>query len=290
MGGRGSNSSGNGGGGGSGGFGVGGGGGGGFNPAQFQMQQQPPQMAFTQQQAQQANQTTFKSVDNSPYHQLYNGQQYFQSQNLTADQMNAVIQYLRDDKEAGSLYSMSQNLNMALVTAAENGVAPKLNANQSYTYRHMMGAMHNLGFNVNLTRYDHPNIVNKLLTQCGVKNADFTRMSETQLQKALVGHTYGEEKFLSTSYNGFKNAPQSSKNVFMNRAVRIEYQAKASTQAMMPGNGPGGRLGEMVLAPSGGRKNMKVVGVKYDTNVKVRQQGTSWLSNQNQLVLVVEVD
>ena len=287
MGGRGSNSSGNGGGGG--GFGVGGGGGGGGN-AVFQMQQQPPQMAFTQQQAQQANNTTFKSVDNSPFHQLYNGQQYFQAQNLTADQMNATIQYLRDDKEPGSLYSMSQNLNMALMTAAENGVAPKLSANQAYTYRHLMGAMHNLGYNVNLTRYDHPAIVNKLLSQVGVKNADFTKLTPAQLSKALVGHTYGEEKFLSTSYNGFKNAPQSSKNVFMNRAVRIEYKAKASTQAMMPGNGPGGRLGEIVLAPSGGRQNMKVVSVKYDTNVKVRQQGTSWLSNQNQLVITVEVD
>lgn len=286
MGGRGSNS----GIGGGGGFGTGGGGGGSFSPAAFQIQQQPPQIVMSQQQAQQANQTTFSSVDNSPYHQLYNGQQYFQSQNLTADQMNAVIQYLRDDKEAGTLYSMSQNLNMALATAAENGVAPKLNANQAYTYRHLMASMHNLGYNVNLTRYDHPAIVNKLLTQAGIKNADYTRLSEKQLQKMLVGHTYGEEKFLSTSYNGFKNAPQSSKNVFMNRAVRIEYKAKASTQAMMPGNGPGGRLGEMILAPSGGRQNMKVVGVKFDSNVKVRQQGTSWLSNQNQLVITVEVD
>lgn len=285
MGGRGSNSSGNGGGGG--GFAMGGGSGG---NAPIQMQQQPPQMAVTAQQAQQANNTVFKSVDNSPFHQLFNGQQYYASQNLTADQMNATIQYLRADKEPGSLYSVSQNLNMALMTAADNGVAPKLNANQAYTYRHLMGAMHNLGYNVNLSRYDHPAIVNRLLTQTGIKNADFTRLSEKQLQKMLVGHTYGEEKFLSTSYNGFKNAPQSSKNTFMNRAVRIEYRAKASTQAMMPGNGPGGRLGEVLLAPSGGRKNMKIVGVRYDTNVKVRQQGTNYLSNQNQLVLTVEVD
>lgn len=286
MGGRGSNSAGNGGGGGS----FGGGGGGGFNPAQFQMNQQPPQIAFTQQQAQQANNTTFKSVDNSPFHQLYNGQQYFAAQNLTADQMNAVIQYLRSDQEPGTLYSPSQNLNMALVTAAENGVAPKLNANQAYTYRHLMASMHNLGYNVNLTRFDHPAIVNKLLSQVGIKNADFTKLSEKQLQKVLVGHTYGEEKFLSTSYNGFKNAPLASQKTFVNRAVKIEYRAKASTQAMMPGNGPGGRLGEIILAPSGGRKNMKVVGVRYDNNVKVRQQGTNYLSNQNQLVITVEVD
>ena len=115
-------------------------------------------------------------------------------------------------------------------------------------------------------------------------------MSVAQIQQALTGKTYGEERFLSTSYNNFKNAPQSSKDTFMNRAVRIEYKAKASTQAMMPGNGPGGRIGEILLAPSGGRQNFRVVGVREDSNVRVRQQGTNWLSNQRQLVLTVEVD
>ncbi len=76
----------------------------------------------------------------------------------------------------------------------------------------------------------------------------------------------------------------------MNRAVRIEYRARASTQAMMPGNGPGGRIGEILLAPSGGRQNFSVVGVREDSSVRVRQQGTNWLSNQRQLVITVEVD
>ena len=95
---------------------------------------------------------------------------------------------------------------------------------------------------------------------------------------------------VSTSYNNFKNAPQSSKDTFMNRAVRIEYKAKASTQAMMPGNGPGGRIAEVVIAPSAGRQNYKVVGVRYDSAVNVRQKGTNFLSSQKQLVLTVEVD
>lgn len=259
-------------------------------PSVFQMQQQPPNLAFTPQQAQQANNAAFPATDNSPFHDLYNGKQYYQQQNLTADQINATIQYLDDQPEPGSMYSKAQNLNHLLVQAAQNGAPPKLNANQAYTYKHLMGAMHNLGYNVNLTRYDHDDFVNSLLRQTGVKNADFTKMSLGQLQKQLIGVKYGEERFLSTSYNDFKNASQQAKLTFAHRSVRIEYQAKASTQAMMPGNGPAGPLGEVLLAPSNGRKNMNIVGLRYDTNRKVRQKGTSYLSSQNQLVITVEVD
>ena len=261
-------------------------------PQAFQIQQQPPQIQPTAPQAQQANNAAFSDTDNAPFHDLYNGAQYFQRQNLTIDQITATVQYLRSDKEAGTQYSMSQNMNTLMQNNADAGknITDGMNANQRFTYRHLMTAMHNLGYNVNLTRYDHGDFVNKLLAQSGFRNADFTQMSVAQIQQALTGKTYGEERFLSTSYNNFKNAPQSSKDTFMNRAVRIEYRAKASTQAMMPGNGPGGRIGEILLAPSGGRQNFRVVGVREDSSVRVRQQGTNWLSNQRQLVLTVEVD
>lgn len=261
-------------------------------PQAFQIQQQPPQIQVTPQQAQQANNAAFSDTDNAPFHDLYNGAQYYQQQNLTIDQVTATVQYLRDDREAGTQYSMSQNMNTLMQNNADAGkaITDGMNANQRFTYRHLMAAMHNLGYNVNLTRYDHGNFVNKLLANAGFRGADFTKMSVAQIQQALVGSKYGEERFLSTSYNNFKNAPQSSKDTFMNRAVRIEYRAKASTQAMMPGNGPGGRIGEILLAPSGGRQNFSVVGVREDSNVRVRQQGTSWLSNQRQLVITVEVD
>lgn len=265
---------------------------GGMNTLQqsFQIQLEPPQLANTPQQAQQANNAAFSDTDNAPYHDLYNGAAYFQRQNLTADQINATIQYLRDDKENGTLYSMSQNMNYLMMQNAKNGkaVTDGMNANQLYTYRHLMGAMHNLGYNVNLTRYDHADFVNSLLRQAGIRS-DYTQMSAAQLSNALVGRTYREERLVSTSYNQFKNAPQSTKGVFMNRAVRIEYRAKASTQAMMPGNGPGGRIGEIVMAPSGGVDNYRVLGVRYDNSVNVRQKGTSWLSSQKQLVIEVEV-
>ena len=260
-------------------------------PQAFQVQQQITPVVSPQQ-AQQANNAAFSDTDNAPFHDLYNGAQYFQRQNLTIDQVTATIQYLRSDKEAGTQYSMSQNMNTLMQKNADAGkpITDGMNANQRFTFRHLMGAMHNLGYNVNLTRYDHGDFVNKLLTKAGFRNPDFTKMGAAQLQKALVGNTYGEERFLSTSYNNFKNAPQGSKDTFMNRAVRIEYKAKAGVQAMMPGNGPGGRIGEILLAPSSGRQNFRIVGVREDSSVQVRQQGTNWLSNQRQLVLTVEVD
>lgn len=89
-------------------------GGGGNATGQFQMQTQPPNTVNTQQQAQQANARTFDDTDNRPYHDLVGGKNYFQSQNLTIDQQLATINYLSPNPEAGSLYSMSQNMNYAL--------------------------------------------------------------------------------------------------------------------------------------------------------------------------------
>ena len=231
--------------------------------------------------AAQANDATFKSVDNSPYHDLYNGRQYFKNQNLTIDQQLAIQNYLSPTTESGSLYSMSQNMNYAMA----NG--KKLTANQQYVHDNMMQSMHNLGYNSNLTRYDHAPMINNLLAANGA-NKDYSNYSEKQLKSLLVGTTYGENKFVSTSYNNFKNAPASSKQVFDSRAVKISYKAKAKTQVVMPGDGAGGALGEIVIAPSGNRKNYKVVDVKF-TGQKARAKGTQSYSLP-QVELVVEVD
>lgn len=224
-----------------------------------------------------ANNAVFSDTDPNDYHDLFNGRQYFQKQNLTIDQQLAVINYLSDTPESGSLYSMSQNMNYAMA----NG--KKLTANQQFVKDKMMESMHNLGYNTNLTRYDHPTMINNLLQQAGL-GGSYDNYTPAQLKKALVGMQYGENKFISTSYNDFKNAPNAS--TFTSRAVKISYKAKANTQAMMPGNGPGGALGEVVLAPSTGA-NMKVIDVKF-TGRKARRQGTQSYTLP-QVELVVEV-
>ena len=210
MGGRGASSSG----------GAGGAGGWISGNAVFQILQQPPQIQPTQQMAQQANARTFDDTDNRPFHDLKGGRNYYQSQNLTIDQQVAMVNYLSDTPESGSKYSMSQNMNQALATGKP------LNVNQQYVYNNMMSSMHNLGENINLSRYDHETMVNNLLRQNGVKG-NMSNMSVAQLKKALVGTRYGENKIVSTSYNDFVNAPAKTQKVFDTRAVKISYKAKA---------------------------------------------------------------
>lgn len=245
----------------------------------IQMQTNPPKTVATNVQAQQLNAMTFNDTDPADYHDLFNGSSYYQSQNLSIDQRIAVINYLSNVPEPGSMYSMSQNMNQAMASGQ------KLTANQDFTRDSLDSAMHNLGYNLNLTRYDHASFVDALLRQRGMTSS-YDSLSEAQLKSALVGHTYHENKFLSTSYNDFKNAADPS--TFTSRAVKIEYRAKASTKAMMPGNGPGGRLGEIVLGPTGGRDNSKIVDVKFSGKM-ARRQGTQSYT-QKQVIIVVEVD
>lgn len=159
--------------------GIGGGGPGSFNLAPQQQNQpaapvapqaaaqqpdnqQQPNVVPTAQQAQNLNNQVFSATDNSPYHNLYNGQQYYAKQNLSIDQRLAVMNYLSDAKESGTMYSMSQNMNHAMATGQ------KLTANQQFVHDNLMGAMHNIGYNVNLTRYDHSDVLDSMLAARGV--------------------------------------------------------------------------------------------------------------------------
>lgn len=241
----------------------------------------------TAQMAASANNAVFPSTDPNGFRDLKNGRQYYTNQNLTIDQQISAINYLSPDTTRGSLYSMSQNMNYKLA----NG--QKLTANEQYVYDNMMGSMHNLGQNTNLTRYDHPAMINNLLQQSGLTRS-YENYTEAQLQKALVGVKYGENKLVSTSYNDFKNAPSAS--TFTSRGVKINYKAKASTQAMMPGDGyvnVGGRmvrnsLGEVVLADSGSRKNYEIIGVRYNGKMARRQGTQSYSMPQVEIDVLVD--
>ena len=221
-----------------------------------------PQQVATNLQANKINNANFSDTDNADYHQLYNGRQYYQNQALSIDSRVATMSYLSDQPEPNSLYSASQNLNYNL----NNGIP--LNANQQYMYNGIQSAMHNLGYNLKLQRYDHDGSINGLLKSVGV-NQSYDNLTESQLKQALVGVSYKSNAFVSTSYNDFSKAG-SSANTFTSRAVKIEYSAKAKTQAMMPGNGAGGALGEIIL---GTTNNYKITDVKFDGR-KARYKGT----------------
>lgn len=222
--------------------------------------------------------------DDADYHQLYNGRQYYQQQQLSATQKTAANNYLESQPEPYSLYSHSQNMNYMMATGQT------LTGKYKQTHDGIMSSMHNLGYNLELTRYDHAGFVDGMLSAVGI-NKSYENMTQASLKKALVGQTVNEDKFLSCSYNGFKNAPQSSRQVFDSRAVEIKYKAKASTKAMMPGVGPGGDLGEIILAPTSGKSGCnaggKIVDVKL-TKKMVRRKGTQTY-NQPRIEITIEI-
>lgn len=214
------------------------------------------------------NNQTFKSTDSADYHQLYGGRNYFQSQAFGIDTRMALQDYLNDQTMSGSMYAQSQTLNHKM----RRGLA--LTANEQFMVDSLNEGMHNLGYNLNLTRYDRVGFMNDIL---GLKN--YESFSDAQLKQKLVGTTFTDKAFVSTSYNDFKHAP--ANNPFTDKAVKITYKAKASTQALMPGNGPGGQLGEIVLAPG---QSYKIVDVKY-----TGKKGRSGASQHKAVELVVEV-
>lgn len=224
----------------------------------------------------------FSDTDTAGFHDLYNGRQYYARQGLDIDTRTALQDYLDPSTLAGSMYNFSQNMNHAVATGQ------KLNAQQQFAWDSITGAMHNLGYNVNLTRYDHGDFLDNQLATAGFSHGH-AGLSVSQLKAALVGQTYTDPRILSTSYNNFKNATNA--DTFTSREVKITYRAKASTQALMPGDGPGGRFGEILLGPSGtkGHNTYKIVDVKT-TGQKARPKGGS-TSNRTltQIEVVVEV-
>lgn len=233
-----------------------------------QVQSVPAQnIVQTSQQMQSANNANFSATDTQGYHDLYNGRQYFNNQVIDIDTETARQDYISDNPEPGSLYSISQNLNWAL----KNGHT--LTPNQQFMSDVLSDAMHNLGYNLNLQRYDHMGFVEAL----GVKN--YWNYSEAQLKNMLVGTQYSEAGFVSTSYNNFKNAP--SGNPFTDREIKISYRAPANARAFMPGDGRGGRLGEIILDKN---QNYRIVDVKY-----TGQQGRNKSRRYPQLEFIVEL-
>lgn len=260
---------------GSSGSGAGGGGGGGSGGQVMTASNLEVVQVATAAQAQALNDGTFPDTDSADFHDLYNGSAYFQKQAFGIDTRMAVADYLNDKATPGSLYSPSQQLNHNMRQDLP------LSANEQFMKDSLMEGMHNLGYNVNLTRYDRVDALDKF----GLGGGRYQNMPETQLKKQLVGTTFHDKGFTSTSYNNFKNAP--SRNSFTDKAVVFRYRAKASTQALMPGKGPGGDFGEIVLAPG---QKMKITDVKFSTNSSgTRVKGRSGGSYYDRIEIFVDV-
>ena len=219
------------------------------------LQSQQPTVVMSLPQAQAQNADVFSDTDNGNYVDLYNGRQYYLNQTFNIDTMMAIQDYLNDQPVSGSLYSPSQELNYAMEHSLN------LTANQEFMKDALNDGMHNLGYNLNLEHYGRVGYIDSFgrLAGVNINSSNFGNMTEAQLKQAFVGLAYTEDKFVSTSYNHFKNAPNGGRP-FTDKAVKFNIKAPANAQALMPGNGPGGQLGEIVLKPG---QNFRITDVRY---------------------------
>lgn len=212
---------------------------------------------------------------------------YYDDQNLTDAQKAAFDRYTDPNEERGSLYNFSQNMNHAIANDLP------LTREQQRVFNEINGSMHELGYNAELTRYDHADTVNEMLRQVGVSGrAD--RMTPDELKRALQGVSYKDKRILSTSVNGFKNS--SDPTTFTTRQFKFVYKAKSGVKGVMPGVGKtphrrsrlsrGDDFGEMLLAPG---SKYKITDVRL-SGARARRKGSGkgYLPLQ-QIEIVVEV-
>lgn len=168
--------------------------------------------------------------------------------NYEPDVVNAIKMYISKSDVNGDGFSYSQNLNYKL----DNGIP--LDVNEQYIDSFIQQGMHDIGKNTNLFRACHDDI----LQACGISN--YSKMSESQLQKALVGTTFQSTAYMSTSYD-MKQSPfyhgNSSSGVGGGREVYMNIKAHSGTKVVFGAKSQA----EMVVNKG---TNFKITGIHYD--------------------------
>lgn len=162
-----------------------------------------------------------------------------------ADVTDAIKLYISDSNPNGDGYSHSQNLNYKL----DNGIA--LNPTEKFIDDNLQAGMHSIGKDSNLVRYCHDDI----LKSAGI--SDYTKLSDAQLQSALVGRTFQTTSYMSTSYDGNKNPFHPNAVGGGGREVVMNVKAGKDTKMVFGAK----KQAEIVLNKG---TNMKIVGIHYD--------------------------
>ena len=161
------------------------------------------------------------------------------------DVTDAIKLYISDSNPNGDGFSHSQNLNYKL----DNGMA--LNATEKFIDDNIQAGMHSIGKDSQLVRYCHDDI----LRSAGI--ADYTKMSDAQLQSALVGKTFKTTSYMSTSYDGKKNPFNPSAVGGGGREVVMNINAGKDTKMVFGAK----KQAEIVLNKG---TNFRITGIHYD--------------------------
>lgn len=170
------------------------------------------------------------------------------------DVTDAIKLYISDSNPNGDGYSHAQNLNYKL----DNGIA--LNASEKFIDDNIQAGMHEIGKDSKLVRYCHDD----LLKAMGV--ADYTKMTDAQLQKALVGVTMQTTSYLSTSYDAKKSPFAPNAPAGGGREVVMNVNARSNTKMVF-----GAKKQSEIILNKG--TNMKITGVHFDGTTAYPRMG-----------------
>lgn len=188
-----------------------------------------------------ASNITYSAFDDNDAQKLRDDMEDFYDPDVT----DAIKLYISDSDPNGDDFSHSQNLNYKL----DNGMA--LNPTEKYIDDNIQAGMHSIGKDSNLVRYCHDDILQK----AGI--ADYTKMSDAQLQSALVGKTFTSTSYMSTSYDGNKNPFNPNAQKGGGREVIMNIKAGKDTKMVF------GAKSQAEIVINKGTK-FKINGIKYD--------------------------
>jgi hypothetical protein len=172
------------------------------------------------------------------------------------DVTDAIKLYISDSNPNGDGFSHAQNLNYKL----DNDIA--LNATEKFIDDNIQAGMHAIGKDTMLVRYAHDDILKAM----GV--SDYTKMTDAQLQNALVGTTFKTTSYTSTSYDAKKSPFAPDQPAGGGREVVINFKAGKNTKVVFGAK----KQAEMVLNKG---TQLKVTGIHFDgTYATPRNKGT----------------
>lgn len=161
------------------------------------------------------------------------------------DVTDAIKLYISDSNPNGDGFSHAQNLNYKL----DNN--KPLNATEKFIDDNIQAGMHAIGKDTNLVRYAHDDILKAM----GV--SDYSKMTNAQLQKAVVGTTFKTTSYTSTSYDGSKSPFAPNAPLGGGREVVMNIKAGKNTNVVFGSK----KQAEMVLNKG---TQMRVTGIRFD--------------------------
>lgn len=174
--------------------------------------------------------------------------------------------------EANGVDLANANLNQINQTYGLS-LSPSDLASMQYTSAYMDRAVHPLGKDVNLQRGAHDDMLRDVF---GISN--YARLSQQQLQSRLVGQTFRNTSYMSTSYDVTKNPFLSSKSgVSGGREIVYSIKAGKNTKALF-----GAKAQSEIIIGKG--TDFKITGCHFSGNVATPRGGAA----KPQLVIDIE--